>query len=69
MLGIFTGVWHLVDLPVQVALSGAPEGPTGPIGAFSGVLWVLATSIALVARPTSAQPVTPPAHPEAALAG
>jgi hypothetical protein len=66
VLGIFSGVWHLLDLPVQVAVSGSPEGPTGPIGAISGLLWVLATSIVLIARPTPLGSVT---HREAVLVG
>jgi len=52
-LGIFVGVWHVLDMPVQLALTHSIDGITGPIGAGTALLWFLATSAMLLIRPVS----------------
>ena len=52
-LGIFVGVWHVLDMPVQLALTHTIDGITGPIGAGTALLWFLATSAMLLIRPVS----------------
>jgi hypothetical protein len=69
VLGIAVGLWHLVEQPLQVALTRTPEGPTGPIGVVGGVLWILATSLVLIARPAATPAPTTAPRSEAALAG
>jgi len=53
-LGIFLGVWHVLDMPVQLALTHTIDGITGPIGAAASLLWFLATSAMLLIRPVPA---------------
>ncbi len=50
-LGVVVGVWHLVELPLQLALTHSADGVTGPISAGTGLLWILATSLTLLVRP------------------
>lgn len=51
-LGLVVGGFHLVSLPIQIAISGTVSGPTGPISVVLALLWVLATSAILLIRPT-----------------
>lgn len=64
-LGIGVGVLHLVGLPVQLMLSGTPEGAIGPLSVVIGLFWVLSTALLLVVRPRA---VTQPRVDEPALA-
>lgn len=60
-LGIFVGVWHVLNIPVQLALTHTVDGITGPIGAGTSLLWFLATSAMLLIHPVSSSargPVT-----------
>lgn len=50
-LGIVLGAFHVVEIPLQLALTGTVDGPTGPAGAAATLLWVLATSAVLLVRP------------------
>lgn len=50
-LGVGVGVLHLVGLPVQLVLSGTPEGVMGPLSVVTGLFWVLSTALLLVVRP------------------
>ena len=50
-LGIVLGVFKLVELPVQLAATGTPDGVTGPTGTVLLLVWLLAASVTLLARP------------------
>lgn len=50
-LGIVVGVFHLLELPVQIAATQRPDGVAGPIGVVLGLAWLLATSVVLLVRP------------------
>lgn len=50
-LGLVMGVFHLVELPIQLAISQSPGGITGPIGVVMALVWVLAVSVTLLIRP------------------
>lgn len=43
------GAFHIVELPLQLALNGRVDGVTGPVGALSSMAWVLAVSLVLLA--------------------
>ncbi|MGN6129149.1 MAG: hypothetical protein ACTHOK_02295 [Nocardioidaceae bacterium] len=61
-LGVVTGVYHLVELPLQLSWTHTVDGPTGPIGVVFFVLWVLATSAVLLVRPvprSATRPLVP----------
>lgn len=50
-LGVLVGAYHLVALPIQLAINGSASGITGPISVLSSLLWILATSAVLLIRP------------------
>jgi hypothetical protein len=51
-LGVVLGVFKLVELPVQLGATGTPDGVTGPIGTVLLLVWLLATSVMLLVRPS-----------------
>ena len=50
-LGVLLGVFKVIMLPLQLALSGTPDGVTGPISTVLLLVWLLATSVTLAVRP------------------
>lgn len=50
-LGLVVGGFHLVSLPIQIAISGTAGGVTGPISVVLALLWVLSTSAILLVKP------------------
>ncbi len=50
-LGVVVGVFKVVELPVQLAATGTPDGVTGPIGTLLLLVWLLAASVTLLVRP------------------
>jgi hypothetical protein len=50
-LGVLLGVFKVVELPVQLAATGTPDGATGPVGTVLLLVWLLATSVTLLVRP------------------
>jgi hypothetical protein len=49
--GLVVGAFHVVATPLQVAISRTVEGVTGPVSAVLFLVWLLATSLALLVRP------------------
>lgn len=54
-LGLVVGGYHLVALPIQLAINGSASGVTGPISVVTSVLWILATSAILLIKPLSGE--------------
>jgi hypothetical protein len=54
-LGMVVGVFHVIALPIQLAISAQPGGITGPISVLVVLVWILAVAIVLVIRPVSAR--------------
>ena len=50
-LGLVVGGFHIVSLPIQIAISGTAGGVTGPISVVLALLWILSTSAILLIRP------------------
>lgn len=50
-LGLLVGAFHVVATPLQVAISHTVEGATGPASAVLFLVWLLATSLALLISP------------------
>lgn len=50
-LGLVVGGYHFVEIPIQLALTGAATGVTGPIGVVIGLLWLLVVGVILVIKP------------------
>jgi hypothetical protein len=54
-LGMVVGAFHVIALPIQLAISAQPGGITGPISVLVVLVWILAVAIVLVIRPVSAR--------------
>jgi hypothetical protein len=50
-LGVVVGGYHLVETPIQLALTGTATGVTGPIGVVIGLLWLVVVGVTLVIKP------------------
>lgn len=50
-LGLLVGGYHLVALPIQLAINGSASGVTGPVSVVTSLLWILATSAILLIKP------------------
>lgn len=50
-LGLLFGGYHLIALPIQIAISGSASGVTGPVSVVTSLLWILATSAILLVKP------------------
>lgn len=50
-LGFVAGGFHIVSLPIQIAISGTAGGVTGPISVVLALLWILSTSAILLIKP------------------
>jgi hypothetical protein len=61
-LGIVVGAFHVIALPIQLAINAQPGGITGPISVLLVLVWILAAAIVLVLRPL------PDGGPQSAMA-
>lgn len=50
-LGLVVGGFHMVALPIQLAISGTAGGATGPISVVLTLLWLVSTSAILLIKP------------------
>ena len=50
-LGLAVGGYHLVALPIQLAINGSASGVTGPVSVVTSLVWILATSAILLIKP------------------
>jgi hypothetical protein len=50
-LGFIVGGFHLVSLPVQLAISPIADGMTGPISVVLALVWILAAAVVLLIKP------------------
>jgi len=50
-LGLLVGGFHLVALPIQIAINGSASGVTGPISVVLFLLWILSMSAILLIKP------------------
>lgn len=50
-LGLLVGGFHLVSLPIQIAINGSAGGVTGPISVVLALLWILSMSAILLIKP------------------
>lgn len=58
-VGVITGAYHMVNTPIQLAISHSPSGPTGPIGVVLILFWILAVSITMLTKPIRTTPMQP----------
>ncbi len=50
-LGAIVGIYHMVNTPIQLAVSRTPSGPTGAIGVVLILIWILAVAVTMVIKP------------------